>query len=125
MIICRIASKEFHVLLNGYTTAPDSANEFLGIFKGQQPQRIEAASILPANTISYVSYGISNFQLFNQRYDAYLEKEGLADERRDKLSQLQRNYNFDPDKQIGNWMGNEMVMATLPAPEGGTTTFAL
>ncbi len=113
------------VLMNGYTSAPDSAAEFLGIFKGQQPQHIEAASILPANAISYVSYGISNFQLFNQRYETYLEKEGLADERRDKLSQLKHNYNFDPDKQIGNWLGNEIVMATLPAPDGGTTTFAL
>jgi len=113
------------VLMNGYTSAPDSTLDFLGIFKGQQPQRIEVASVLPATTITYTSYGISNFQLFTQRYDAYLEHEGLADERREKLLQLKRNYNFDPDKQIGNWFGNEMVMATLPAPEGGTTTFAL
>lgn len=113
------------VLMNGYTAAPDSAAEFLSIFKGQQPQRIEAASILPANTICYTSYGISNFQLFTQRYDAYLEHEGLVDERRDKLLQLKRNYNFDPDKQIGNWLGNEMVMAQLPGSDGGTTTFAL
>jgi hypothetical protein len=113
------------VLMNGYTSAPDSASEFLGIFKGQQPQRIEAASVLPSSTITYVSYGISNFQLFTQHYDTYLEKEGLADERRDKLNQLKRNYNFDPDKQIGSWIGNEIVMATLPAPDGETTTVAL
>lgn len=113
------------VLMNGYTSSPDSAKEYLGIFKGQQPQRIEVASVLPGSTISYVSFGISNFQLFNQRYDAFLEHEGLAEERRDKLAQLKRNYNFDPDKQIANWLGNEIVLATVPAPEGGTTTIAL
>ncbi len=113
------------VLMNGYTSSPDSAKEYLGIFKGQQPQLIEAASVLPGSTITYSSFGISNFQLFNQRYDAFLEREGLADERRDKLAQLKRNYNFDPDKQIANWLGNEIVMAIVPAPDGGTTTIAL
>jgi hypothetical protein len=113
------------VLMNGYTSSPDSAKEFLGIFKGQQPQRIEVASVLPASTISYASFGISNFQLYNQRYDSYLAQEGLADERNDKLVQLKRNYAFDPDTKIGNWLGNEVVMATLPAPDGGTSTIAL
>jgi hypothetical protein len=113
------------VLLNGYTSSPDSAKEFLGVFKGQQPQLIEAASVLPSSTLTYASFGISNFQLFNQRYDAYLERGGLADERRDKLAQLKRNYGFDPDQQIANWLGNEVVVATMPSPDGGTTTVAL
>lgn len=113
------------VLLNGYTSSPDSAKEFLGVFKGQQPQLIEAASVLPAGTLTYASFGISNFQLYNQRYDAYLEREGLANERRDKLAQLKRNYGFDPDEKIANWLGNEIVMATVPAADGGTTTIAL
>ncbi|HET6993208.1 MAG TPA: DUF3352 domain-containing protein [Bacteroidia bacterium] len=113
------------VLMNGYTSSPDSAKEFLGVFKGQQPQRIEAATVLPGSTITYSCLGISNFQLYDQRYDTYLDHEGAADERRDKLAQLKRNYNFDPDKQIGNWLGNEIVTAIIPAPEGGTTTIAL
>jgi hypothetical protein len=113
------------VLLNGYTSSPDSAKEFLGVFKGQQPQLIEAASVLPAATLTYASFGISNFQLYNQRYDAYLQREGSADARRDKLAQLKRNYDFDPDEKIANWLGNEIVMATVPAADGGTTTIAL
>jgi hypothetical protein len=112
------------LLMNGYTYSPDSAKEFLSVFKGQQPQLIEVPGVLPASTIFYSSFGISNFQLFNQQYDAYLAHEGLADERRDKLSQLKRNYGFDPDEQIGSWIGNEIAMAVLPAPDGGTTTFA-
>lgn len=113
------------VLMNGYTAAPDSTKQYLGIFSGQQPQRVEVASVLPGSTITYTCYGISNFQLFNQRYDTHLEQEGLADERRDLLAQLKRNYGYDPDKQIGSWLGNEIAVATLPAPEGGTVTVAL
>jgi hypothetical protein len=112
-------------LLNGYTASPDSAKEFLGVFKGQQPQLIEAASVLPASTLTYASFGISNFQLYNQRYDAYLAHEGLADERRDKLAQLKRNYDFDPNEKIANWLGNEIVMATIPSTDGEATTIAL
>lgn len=113
------------VLLNGYTSSPDSSKGFLGVLKGQQPQLIEVASVLPASTLIYASFGISNFQLYNQRYDEYLAHEGLAEERRDKLSQLKRNYGFDPDTQIGNWLGNEIAMATIPSSDGGTTIIAL
>ncbi len=113
------------ILMNGYTSSPDSAKEFLGVFKGQSPQLIEAATVLPNSTLTFASLGISNFQLFNQRYDAYLEHEGLAEERRDRLAQLKKNYGFDPDKDIANWLGNEVVMATLPDPEGSSTTIAL
>ena len=112
------------VLLNGYTYSPDSAKEYLNVFKGQQPQHIEVPGILPASTITYASFGISNFQLFNQQYDAYLAHEGLADERHDRLAQLKRNYGFDPDEQIGSWIGNEIAMAEIPGPEGSVVTFA-
>ncbi len=113
------------VLLNGYTSSSDSSKEFLGVLKGQQPQLIEVAGVLPATTLTYASFGISNFQLYNQRYDAYLAHEGIAEERRDKLAQLKRNYGFDPDEQIANWLGNEIAMATIPSSDGGTTTIAL
>ncbi|MEO5644940.1 MAG: DUF3352 domain-containing protein [Bacteroidia bacterium] len=113
------------VLLNGYTSSPDSAKNFLGVLKGQQPQLIEVASVLPAATITFASFGISNFQLYNQRYDAYLEHEGLAEERRDKLAQLKKNYGFDPDEQVANWLGNEIAMAKVPSIDGGLTTIAL
>lgn len=113
------------MLLNGYTSAPDSAKDFLGVLKGQQPQLIEVASILPASTVTFANFGISNFQLYNQRYDAYLEHQGLAEERREKLAQLKRNYGFDPDTQLGNWLGNEIAMVKIPSTEGGLTTFAL
>ncbi|CAN5373807.1 hypothetical protein BH09BAC5_BH09BAC5_10640 [soil metagenome] len=112
------------VLLNGYTSSQDSAKEYLGVFKGQQTQLIEVAQVLPNSTITYTSLGISNFQLFNQRYDSYLEHEGLADERREELALLKKNYGYDPDQQIANWLGNEIAIATIPSTDGGISTVA-
>ena len=113
------------VLMNGYTSSPDSINEFLGVFKGQQPQLIEVATVLPGTTICYSSFGISNFQLYNQRYETFLDKERKSDERADKLTRLKQNYNFDPNKQIANWIGNEIVMAIVPNLDGTASTIAL
>lgn len=111
--------------MNGYTSSPDSINEFLGVFKGQQPQLIEVATVLPGTTICYSSFGISNFQLYNQRYETFLDKERKSDERADKLTRLKQNYNFDPNKQIANWIGNEIVMAIVPNLDGTASTIAL
>ena len=113
------------VLMNGYTSSPDSINEFLGVFKGQQPQLIEVATVLPGTTICYSSFGISNFQLYNQLYETFLDKERKSDERADKLTRLKQNYNFDPNKQIANWIGNEIVMAIVPNLDGTASTIAL
>ncbi|HEU4717417.1 MAG TPA: DUF3352 domain-containing protein, partial [Bacteroidia bacterium] len=113
------------VLLNGYTSAPDSAAGFLSVMKGQTPQRIEAAGVLPASTQNFTSFGISNFGLVMDRYDAFLAKEGHSDERRDHLAQLKRNYGYSPADNIGAWLGNEMVQAEIPSPGGGMVTIAL
>ncbi len=101
------------VLLNGYTYASDSTASYLNIFKGQQPQPIEADAVLPSSTVTYLDFSISNFNEYLKNYDQYLDKLGTGDERRDRLAQLNTNYGYSPEEHIGTWIGNEIVKAEV------------
>lgn len=113
------------LLLNGYTSANDSAGHFLSAFQGQQPQRVEVAAVLPANTLLYVDYGISNFEQFMERYDAMLERQNMANQRRDAIAQLNTQYGLDPGKDFGSWLGNEICHALVSSPDGTIEPYAL
>lgn len=113
------------MLLNGYTYANDSSAAYLNILRGQQAQPIEADGVLPASTVSYVDFSVSNFNQYLQNYDSYLDKLGTGDERRDRLAQLQSNYGFAPDDHIGSWIGNEIVKAEVNIPGDGILPIAV
>jgi hypothetical protein len=112
-------------LMNGYTYASDSFAAYLNVFRGQQPQPLEADQVLPNGTVCYLDFCVSNFDKFLQNYDSYLEKLGTADERRDRLAQLKTNYGYDPADHIGSWIGNEVVKAEVNIPGQGIKPVAV
>ncbi len=112
-------------LLNGYTHATDSMAAYLNVFRGQQPQPLEADAVLPNGTVCYLDFCISNFDTYLTNYDSYLAKLGLADERRDRLAQLQSNYGYKPEEHIGSWIGNEIVKAEVNIPGEGIQPVAI
>lgn len=112
-------------LMNGYTYASDSFAAYLNVFRGQQPQPLEADQVLPNGTVCYLDFCISNFDKFLSNYDAYLGKLGLADERRDRLAQLKTNYGYSPEDHIGSWIGNEVVKAEVNIPGEGIKPVAV
>lgn len=61
------------LLLNGFTTCGGD-DEYLSIFKKQQPVQLDITSMLPAGITGFISLGISNKDAFRQRYEAYLRK---------------------------------------------------
>lgn len=112
-------------LMNGYTYASDSNAAFLNVFRGQQPQPLEADAVLPNGTVCYFDFCISNFDTYLANYDSYLSKLGEADERRDRLAQLKSNYGYDPADHIGSWIGNEIVKAEVNIPGQGIQPVAV
>lgn len=112
-------------LMNGYTYANDSTAAYLNVFRGQQPQPLEADAVLPNGTVCYLDFCLSNFETYLENYDRYLDKLGLADERRDRLAQLKTNYGYDPENHIGSWIGNEIVKAEVNVPGEGIKPVAV
>jgi Protein of unknown function (DUF3352) len=113
------------LLLNGYTSASDSAGHFLAAFEGQQPQRTEVQAVLPSGTLLFTEYAISNFSLYLENYDKHLTRSNRAAARRDALEKLRSDFGFDPETDIGNWLGNEVCMALLANSDGSTEPVAL
>ncbi|MCA6363026.1 MAG: DUF3352 domain-containing protein [Bacteroidetes bacterium] len=113
------------LLLNGYTNASDSAGHFLAAFAGQEPQRTEVQSVLPATTVLFTSYALSNFSLWLEEFDKQQQKTGGAAARREALDKLHSAYGFDAENDLGTWLGNEVTLALLPNADGSTEPVAL
>jgi hypothetical protein len=109
------------LLMNGYTICADSNMSFLSIFNNQESQTFEADKVLPANTISYVAYGISNFRTFLEAYDQYTENTNNSPTRREQLNRLRESHGFDPYRDFSSWVGNEIVRAELASGEATET----
>jgi hypothetical protein len=112
------------LLMNGYTICADSNTNFLSVFNNQESQTFEADKVLPANTISYVAYGISNFRTFLEAYDQYIENTNSSSTRREQLARLKESHGFEPYRDFSSWVGNEIVRAELASGEA-TETIAL
>jgi hypothetical protein len=112
------------LLLNGYTNADDSSASYLAVMHQQEIQRVEVDQVLPATTISYIDYGISNIGTWFGNYENYLDRNGRSDARRKRLNELAIDYTFSPEEGIGKWLGNEIAVAELPSATGEITSVA-
>jgi hypothetical protein len=113
------------LLLNGYTHASDTSGHFLAAFAGQEPQRTEVQSVLPAGTLLFTSYALSNFSLWLEQFDKQQQKTGQAATRREALDKLRSEFGFEPENDFGPWLGNEVTLALLPNADGSTEPVAL
>jgi hypothetical protein len=97
-------------LLSGFTASNDSLNNYLGIFRKQKSQDIAFTSIIPANTSSFVFFGISNFKTFRADQLSYFKSQGKSKEIEDTIASVNAKYNVDVESSLLSWIGNEMAM---------------
>lgn len=94
------------ISLSGLTTVPDSTNQFLGIFKGQTPQRFQADEVTPANALFNMSFSFSDKKLFFEQLDKYWQKNRNNRERDDYFEKIEaqtgHNLKSDLEKSIDN-----------------------
>ncbi len=74
--------RENVLLLHGMTFADDSLGNWLNLFLGQRPVRMDATSFIPSNVTEFMAVGISDIQLFESRFKEELKV-------RDAFSQFQ------------------------------------
>ncbi|MEX0982688.1 MAG: hypothetical protein WD577_10775 [Bacteroidales bacterium] len=74
--------REDVMLLHGMTFADDSLGNWLNLFQGQRPVRMDATSFIPSNAIEFMAVGISDVQRFANRFKEELEE-------RDELLEFQ------------------------------------
>src|SRR5690606_11708713 len=77
------------ILLEGITVANDTANNFLAVFNGQEPQRSGAGEILPQNTSFFTGYSISNKKLYFDKLEKYFSLAGSFYKREDLIGKME------------------------------------
>ena len=87
--------KENELQLNGVTVAPDSLNEYLGIFRRQDPVRFRIDQVLPRNTALFFSLGFSNKKAFFNDLENYFVHSKNYYTRDEKLKKINALANAD------------------------------
>lgn len=104
-----LAVKPNQVRLNGLIHSSDSVDNYLNIFKNQNPQKPRMAEVFPINTAYFMHFGISNFSEFIKDYKAYLEKHNQLYEWNKSVETLSEQADFDVIENAQKWVGNEFA----------------
>ena len=109
-------------LLNGFTFSNDTLNNYLNIFKGQSSRKLSSDQVLPANTMTYLAFGISDFKDFQNNYKSYLKNNGKYNSFSSGLKGANNSWGVDIEKLFIPLLENEISIAytdvkNRPLPE--------
>lgn len=105
------------ILLKGLTVANDSTNDFLAVFKGQEPKRSKAEDILPGNTNFFTSYSFTNKSLFFNNLENYFSHAGSFYKREDVIRRMESNLRINFKETFQRMVKSEMIVAITDIPE--------
>ncbi len=105
-----ITIKEQELFMNGFTLPTDN-HDYLKIFDQQKPVAIDVESVLPANTSTFFSYGISDVSAFRRNIRKYHGINNLSSKYSDELSEIHKKYNIDIEEIIYSLIDQEVVIA--------------
>ncbi|MBC8147412.1 MAG: DUF3352 domain-containing protein, partial [Bacteroidetes bacterium] len=100
--------KDNSILLNGYTIIPDSGDYHLGLFAGQQPQKIEFAKILPQSTSFFLYTGFENFQEYYSRFKEIKKNKSIIYDKDNSINEINKKFSVNLEKDLFSWVKNEM-----------------
>ncbi len=104
------------LMLNGFTFTDDTSSNYLKLFLKQKPQENRFTAVLPANTASFIFFGVESLTGFFVDYKQQLEKRGKLQEYEEEVKTINKEYNLDIEVSLLSWIGNEFGLAiTEPA----------
>ena len=96
--------------LNGFTYTKDSTNNYIDLFKTQQPQEVQITPIVPSNTSYLLHYGYSDFQLFLKNYREFLDRDNSLFTYQKNIIELEQDCGCDIQNSALGWVGNESAV---------------
>jgi len=106
-----ILIKEKEILMNGFSSAGDSSNTFLNIFKDQQAQPSTVDSLLPGNTAGFINIGFKNYKTIFRRHKLQLKFQSKLDIFENKLKAISDSFNINAEQTLTGWIKSEMGIA--------------
>ena len=98
------------LMLNGFTLSTDSSNQFLSLFKEQQPQKQQMLSVIPSNTALIYYYGLNDVKTFFEKRKQLLKSTNQFFDYQKQLDQQVEQYEIDLEEELLSYIGNELAM---------------
>ncbi len=103
------------VMLNGFTYPNDTAAHYLNLFTVQKPQQVEFPAVLPANTATFLFFGIGDILSFYNDYKIHLKRIKDLERYEQEVKNINNTYDVDIELSMFSWMGSEFgVCITEP-----------
>lgn len=104
---------EDNILLNGFSYGNDSTPSWLNLFTNQGTPVLQVEEVLPANTIAFVNFGITDFPEFKIHYEQLLVETGKITGYKNELIRLQELFGQDVQELFYSFLENEMGLALM------------
>lgn len=98
------------IMLNGFSFSEDSSNNYIDIFKNQNPGKLTITSIIPAEASCFFSIFLSNPQKFKIDYKDYLSHAALLISYNKNLETISNTYAFDLEKSFYSFIDDELAV---------------
>ncbi|NQU86768.1 MAG: hypothetical protein HQ541_13505, partial [Mariniphaga sp.] len=106
-----LSIKANELRLNGVSIAPDSLNQYLTVFRNQEPVRIKIDKIMPRNTAMYYNIAFSNKKGFFEDLNEYFIHSNGFYEREEKLKLINSTARADLKPVFEELVEDEVAMA--------------
>lgn len=107
-------SRNNTLLFNGFANADVDESQFMNIFRGQSPQNIKFTKFIPAGSEGFFGFGLSNYRLFKQNLQRYMEQVGELDRYNVNHKKVREAFGSNADNELELIFKNELVQVSLP-----------
>jgi len=107
--------KDDAFLLNGFSMDDPGKTDILDLFKEQEPVDLDIEKVLPANTSTFISLGMSNKEQYKKQLLELYRQNGRLNDYMQWKENIQSDYGFDPEKTFYDLLHREVGVAFLSA----------
>ncbi len=103
------------LLLNGFSKDHPQQSEILDLFANQEAVELEIASVLPSNTSTFISLGLSNKKDYRRQLHGLYREHETLDQYKAWVESIQSKHGFNPASQFYELFHQEVGLAFLHA----------
>jgi len=94
------------LLFNGFTLADSRADEYLGLFLDQEPQKIDMEEAIPDQVAGAIIYGFDQYKVFKEGYNQYIQSHN-GSQYVNEIQSINAKYGIDLEEGFSSFIDNE------------------
>ncbi len=96
------------ILLTGLTYSNDSLNNYIDIFKSQEPVKLAIDQVIPSVYPVFLAVGINNFEKYINDYKNYLKLSGKVNNYNSQINNINKKYGINVIDLFNDILNNEI-----------------